>query len=426
MPQILHNTNIEHDKIELTTQQHTALLKKRIEEMKNNSTNLYVGQPVAKQSDDECYTEIASACQKFINEPSEKNEQALAQTLEKHNLQLYCYPADPTSADKKAVARMAFNGYVDRPPEYKLSSIVRDMKNKPAERANTKPDDYNLENSSVWNVFKQIPEFANLKDKVKKGLSVLGIPPEKLPELKCHDFCYIINEQTRNSSYGGAIKVFSESRKARNTKRFINENEEEFRTGLLAMPGINKEYVETLIRAMKRGVTDLSKYKENGHPVWKDEWANQPVLDVHHIVNIKDAQTKETQGQKWTNINDYENMCFIIRYPQHDAMHALEQDLQGNYHEDIFRNRKIGKNTFYRIQPPEGVRCMLGFHNMIYDRKYLGLSEKEKSEIKQKAENNNNRISGSHGRNGWQGHPRNDSHAQRRDWKNERNKYVRP
>ena len=188
--------------------------------MKNNSTNLYVGQPVAKQSDDECYTEIANACQKFINEPSEKNEQALAQTLEKHNLQLYCYPADQTSADKKAVARMAFNGYVDRPPEYKLSPIVRNMKNKPTERTDTKPDDYNLENSSAWSVFKQIPEFAAVEDKVKKGLSVLGIPPE----LKCNDFCYIINEQTRGSFSGGASKVFPESRKARNTKRFIKEN----------------------------------------------------------------------------------------------------------------------------------------------------------------------------------------------------------
>ena len=62
------------------------------------------------------------------------------------------------------------------------------------------------------------------------------------------------------------------------------------------MPDVKKEYVETLIRAMKKGITDLSKYKENGPPVWKDEWANQPVLDVHHITNIKDAQTKESQG----------------------------------------------------------------------------------------------------------------------------------
>ena len=271
---IFHNTDIEHDKADLTTQEQAALLKRRIEEMKRNKTNVFIGQPMATQSDDECYAEISASCQKFINEPSAANEQELAKTLEKHNLQLYCYTADITSEDKKNVARMAFNGYVDRPQEYQLSPIVRNMKNKPLERLATKPDDYNLSNSSTWNVFKQIPEFEAIEDKVRKGLSVLGIPPDKLPELKVKDFCYIINEQMRNSLNGGAARVFSESYKARNTKRFIEENEEEFRAGLLAMQGIKKEYVKTLIRAMKRGITDLTKYKENGQPVWKEEWAD--------------------------------------------------------------------------------------------------------------------------------------------------------
>lgn len=425
MTPIFHNTNIEHDKIELTTEQHASLLKKRIEEMKRSKTNLFVGQPQAVQTDDECYNEISVACGKFINEPDEKNEQELAKTLEKHNLQLYCYSADATTKDKKDVARMAFNGYVDKPFYNQLSETFRTIKDNSDKRAITKPEDYNMENSSVWNVFKQVPEFAVIEDKVKKGLSTFGIPPEKLPELKVKDFCYIINEQMRDPYSGGAVKVFKTSYKARHTKRFIKENEAEFRAGLLAMPGVRKDYVETLISAMKRGITDLTRYKENGVPVWKEEWANQPVVDVHHIVNIKDSATKEAQGKSWTNINDYENMCFIVRYPQHDAMHALEQDLQGNYHDDIFENRRIGKKSFYRIQPPEGVRCMLGFHNMIYDRKYLGLPEKEKTEIKAKAENDKNRISGSHGRNSWHGNPKNNPYAQRKEWKQERGNYVR-
>lgn len=425
MTPIFHETDIAHDKIELTTQQHAALLKSRIADMKRENTNLYIGQPIATQSDDECYNEIATAGSNFINDPSEKNEQQLAQVLEKHNLQLYCYSAAKTSDDKKNVARMAFNGYVDRPLEYQLSEIVRDMKNKPTQRMQTSPEDYDLANSSTWNVFKQISEFAAIEDKVKKGLATLGIPPEKLPELKVKDFCYIINEQLRNASYGGAIRVFNKSYKARNTKRFIRENEEEFRTGLLAMPGVKKEYVETLIRAMQKGITDLTKYKENGKPVWKQEWANQPVLDVHHIVNIKDSATKEGQGKSWTNINDYENMCFIVRYPQHDAMHALEQDLQGNYHDDVFHNKKVGKSTFYRIQPQEGVRCMLGFHNMIYDRNFLGLPEKERNKIKEINEKDQNRISGKYGRGNWQKNPKNDPYAQRRDWNKEKYDYVK-
>lgn len=414
----VHNTDILHQDCNLSSQQRLALLKQRISELKQEQTNLYIGQPLSTKSDDECYQEIAAACEKFIKDPSEKNEQDLAITLESHNLQLYCYPADITSKDKKDVARMAFNGYVDRPLEYQLSPIVRDMKNKPLERQKTTPEDYDLSYSSTWNVFKQVPEFATIEDQVKKGLSVLGIPPKDLPNLQVKDFCYIINEQMRSASSGGAVKVFKESYKARNTKRFIEENEEEFRKGLLAMPGVKKEYVKTLIRAMKNGITDLTKYKENGAPVWKEEWADQPVIDVHHIVNIKDSSTKEAEGKSFTSINDYENMCFIVRYPEHDAMHALEQDLQGNYHEDIFRNRQIGTKMFYRIQPPPGVRCMLGFHNMIYDRKYLGLPEKERNDVKARSENDPNRISGKNGRNNKYDNNSKNSHWQRREWRN--------
>ncbi|MBO7097904.1 MAG: hypothetical protein J6W11_04620, partial [Alphaproteobacteria bacterium] len=112
MAPIYHNTNIEHDKSDLMTQERTSLLKKRIEDLKRANTNLYIGQPQATQSDDECYFEIEEACKKFINDSSEKNEQELAKTLEKHNLQLYCYAADRTSEDVKNIARMAFNGYV--------------------------------------------------------------------------------------------------------------------------------------------------------------------------------------------------------------------------------------------------------------------------------------------------------------------------
>lgn len=422
----IHDTDLWHEQSNLTTQEQAALLKRRIEELKNKQATLYVEKSEGenpKQSDDECYNEIAEACKRFINEPSEKNELELAKTLEKHNLQLYCYSSDVTSDDKKAIARMAFNGRVDRPLDFQLSPIVRDMKNKPQNRLNTKPDDYNLLNSSIWNVFKQIPEFAAIEERVKKGLSVLGIPPEKLPELKVQDYCYIINEQMRGSMNGGAVKVFTESYKARHTKRFINENEEEFRAGMLAMPGVKKEYVETLIRAMKRGWTDLTKYKENGRPVWKDEWADQPVINVHHIINVQDSNAMETDDKKWYNVNDYENMCFIVTYPQHKAMHALEQDLDGNYHNDIFKNRKIGKSMYYRIQPPEGVKCMLGFNNMIYDRAYLNLPEKEKAEIKQRSENNPNRRSGN--RSGYWGNPKNDSLKARRDWHNERSDYVK-
>ena len=110
---------------------------------------MFIGQENTEQSDDECHTEIEMFCKNFINEPTAKTEQELAQVLEKHNLQLYCYSSDVTSQDKKDVARMAFNVYVDRPQEYQLSPIVRSMKNNPQNRISIRSDDYDLSNSST-------------------------------------------------------------------------------------------------------------------------------------------------------------------------------------------------------------------------------------------------------------------------------------
>ena len=346
-----------------------AELLKRIQDLKRQNTVLHQGSVPNTKSGDEIYQEILDSCNKFVSTPTDDTENKLAKVLEENNLVLHSYVYDKTSQDKRDVARMAFNGYVDRPPEFKLSPIMREMKNYPQKRSQTKPEDYDLSASSVWNVFKQVPEFAATEEKLKKGLAIYGIPPEKLPELQCKDFCFILNDQYRTSGKDSA-KVFQEGYKARFTKQFIAEYENEFRQGLMSMKGIRKDYVESLISSMKRGITDMSK-----SPYWKPEWSNQPVVDVHHILNIKDASVREAEGNSFASINSYENMCFIVRHPQHNAMHALEQDLNNNYHEDIFYNREIDKKYIYRIQPPEGVKCMLGFNTFIYDRQKLGVEK---------------------------------------------------
>lgn len=416
-----HETTLWHEKKEITTQEQIAASKRRIEELKRKNTTLYIGQPEAKQTDEQCYNEIADACKELIRTGDDKSEQILAQTLEKHNLRLYCYPSDKVSDFTKAqsaIARMTFNGCL--PPTDCLYACADIVKGIPENKGKINQADYNF-NGTLWEVFKKFPEFAELEDKLRDGLAKKGISSQLLPELKLHDFCYILAEQLQKQNLNEkSISFMEESYKARHTKRFIKENEEEFRAGLLAMPGIRKDYVEALIYAMKEGRTDLTK-PINGKRLWKEEWKDQPVINVHHIVNVKDARVIDD----WTKVNSYENMCFIVTHPQHDAMHAFEQDLQGNYRNDIFHNPKINKSMIYRIQPPEGVRCMLGFHNMIYDKKYVELPEDEKTIIKEKAENDKHRVSGSHGRNIWHGHPKNDPYAQRKDWKREKLDYVR-
>ena len=387
-------TNLQHEEVTSVHSDNNAYqttVKARIAQMHKNRQTLHSNNYVPKKSDDECYQEIRSACKRFIDVPIEENENLLANTLEKYNMQLYSYPCSEISDDKSRVARMAFNGFVERPTENTLSKEMRDRKNKPWERLQTKPEDYDLSASTVWNVFKQIPEFAAIEDKVKKGLSLYGIDPEKLVELNINDFCHIINEQFRSNDNTKA-KVFPESYKAKHTKRFIKENEQEFRAGLLAMEGVREDYVEALIAAMKNGRTDLTK-----PPGYKDEWADQPVVDIHHVINIKDCANIKEDGKNWTGVNDYENMCFIVRHPSHDAMHLIEKmmhtiDDLGNYvaknknKENVFTNEQTGRKFVYRAQPPEGVRCIIGFNAAIYDKKFLGLDENTQTNLPKIAE----------------------------------------
>ena len=116
--------------------------------------------------------------------------------------------------------------------------------------------------------------------------------------------------------------------------------------------------------------------------LFKKAWRiAQPVIDVHHIVNIKDCAQKETNDKSFASINDYNNICFIVRHPNHDAMHALEQELNGHrHHDDIFYNREIDEKYIFRIQAPEGVKCIFGFDKMLYDKEYLGIPIEKKIE----------------------------------------------
>lgn len=362
-----HQTNlVRTQESARLTQNKAAELRKRIDDLKRQQNVLYM-KPI-NQSDDDVYQNIANACNDFVKLPDEANQARLAKILQENELQLHAYRYDPTSETKRRVARMAFNGSIDRPQEYAFSNILREMKNNPLKREKVNPNDYDLSHSTVWNVFREIPEFVATEENVKKGLSIYGIPPEKLSELKWQDFAFILNEQYR-SGYNSSAKVFNESYKARHTKRFIRENEAEFRQGMMSIKGVRKDYVDALVNAMKKGCTDLTK----SH-FWKEEWRNQPVIDVHHIVNVKDASVVEDKGKSFSSVNDYSNMCFIVRHPQHNAMHALEQDLNNNYHEDIFYNRKIDDKFIYRIQPHEHVKCM-GPGFCLYDREALGVKQ---------------------------------------------------
>ncbi|MDR1694086.1 MAG: hypothetical protein LBR70_02690 [Lactobacillaceae bacterium] len=459
-------------------------IRQRLAEMKNTVID-----------DEQAYREIQLAANEFALNNSFETEQKLAQVLEKYNL--YCYPYNEISRDKRDVARMAFTGSIDFVHDGLLSDYLRGLKKGEIPRVDANSnekidtDKYDLTFSTVWNVFNQVSEFAALEETIKKGLARLGVDPKQVANLKQKDFCYIINQELgkdgKNASRNG-VKVFKESYKARHTKRFIQENEAKFRQGMLDMlrktipqrdkeilsrlaevekdvrqknanlpqeklnekiamarnealrdlhvnkeylrnimgaKEKNEEYVNKLIEAMKHGCTDLSSEKdEKGKP----KWEGMPVIDVHHVVNIKDAGAKEGQGKSFAAVNDYENMCFIVRHPQHDAMHALENDLNGDYRgEDVFYNRRIDKKFIYRIQPPPGVKCMFGFNSMIYDEEYLSENNLTKDLLKEEARKNPNNSRNydqeKRNRNNYHGQGRHD--AYRKENKHKNNAFAR-
>ena len=219
------------------------------------------------------------------------------------------------------------------------------------------------------------PRLAEMKGKMLEALAKAGVRPEMLPEMNLNDFKYLMFNHCAVQKGMGFAKLFqakdengnpltyrdiraakdvpvATSAKQENVKRFTKENPQ-FKDMLLKVPGAKKEYVEALVKKMETsGLTDMSKELER-HP----DWANQPAIDVHHIINIKDCRLFEAQGKSYAAVNDYENMCIVSNGTLLDALERSN----GNSGEKAHSIHGSTKRTMVRLEPQPGVRCMLGF-----------------------------------------------------------------
>lgn len=288
---------------------------------------------------------------------------------------------------------MVFNGGVEKPMG-NYSPKFADIANYPYKYAGTpgKAEDYDLESSTVWQAMKEEPRLAEMQDKLKAALAKAGVPKEILPEMNINDFKYLMFNHCAAQKGLGFAKLFQArdengnpltykdrsgkevpvctSAKQENVKRFIKENPQ-FKDMMLKMPGIDKAYVEALVNKMSQsGLTDMSKELER-HP----EWANQPAIDVHHIINIKDCRLFEAEGKSYADVNAYENMCIVSNGTLFDAVnraHGLSDandkaaSVHGSIHsaDMVFKDKASNgdvRRTMVRLEPQPGVRCMLGF-----------------------------------------------------------------
>lgn len=381
--------NLSARKKQILNKNNTAEEKKA--KTQEIETNIITPQETPVLSDAEVYAKLEELSAKFRASNGQKEEEELRQFAAQYHLNLRVEPA-VSKSDKSAIARMVFNGGVEKPMGG-YSQNFSDIANYPYKyAANPKnPEDYNLEDSSIWQVMAEEPRLADLKDKMKAALAKTGVPKEILPEMNLNDFKYLLFTHCGSQRGLGFTKLFQlkdengnplthrdktgkelatcTSAKQENVKRFMRENPQ-FKEMMMKIPGADKNYVEYLCKKMSIfGLTDMSKELER-HP----EWANQPAIDVHHIINIKDCRLFEEQGKSYAAVNDYENMCIVSNGTLLDAINRSKglavENKNGSVHAGIhaadatLKDEKENgdiKRTMVRLEPQPGVRCMLGF-----------------------------------------------------------------
>lgn len=392
----MHRDPEQHKKrgVNLSTRKKQILTKNKTTE--ENQKKEVVEEKVVVEapvlSDKEIGEELNRLTAAFRATNGEKEEGELRAFAALHHLNLRVGTA-VSKTDKSVIARMVFNGGVEKPMG-NYSPKFADIANYPYKYAGTpgKADDYDLESSTVWQAMKEEPRLAEMQDKLKAALAKAGVPKEILPEMNINDFKYLMFNHCAAQKGLGFAKLFQArdengnpltykdrsgkevpvctSAKQENVKRFIKENPQ-FKDMMLKMPGIDKAYVEALINKMSQsGLTDMSKELER-HP----EWANQPAIDVHHIINIKDCRLFEAEGKSYADVNAYENMCIVSNGTLFDAVnraHGLSDandkaaSVHGSIHsaDMVFKDKDSNgdvRRTMVRLEPQPGVRCMLGF-----------------------------------------------------------------
>lgn len=392
----MHRDPEQHKKrgVNLSTRKKQILTKNKTTE--ENQKKEVVEEKVVVEapvlSDKEIGEELNRLTAAFRATNGEKEEGELRAFAALHHLNLRVGTA-VSKTDKSVIARMVFNGGVEKPMG-NYSPKFSDIANYPYKYAGTpgKAEDYDLESSTVWQAMKEEPRLAEMQDKLKAALAKAGVPKEILPEMNINDFKYLMFNHCAAQKGLGFAKLFQArdengnpltykdrsgkevpvctSAKQENVKRFIKENPQ-FKDMMLKMPGIDKAYVEALINKMSQsGLTDMSKELER-HP----EWANQPAIDVHHIINIKDCRLFEAEGKSYADVNAYENMCIVSNGTLFDAVnraHGLSDandkaaSVHGSIHsaDMVFKDKDSNgdvRRTMVRLEPQPGVRCMLGF-----------------------------------------------------------------
>ena len=294
----------------------------------------------------------------------------------------------PLSREEKHIIRMDFYGSINQtekvPPRTNLSERYLQFINAPqTQQAERPPQDYNLDASPTWQLFRQFPRFQKIESELKEQMHKMHIPAELLPAMNAYDFSDILYNYFKEDENSPKAHLFLGARKSF-IKDFIRHNETAFRK-YLTQTNVDKRYIDALVDEMKRlGKTSNimvmdpikwktlfkqyqkagliptdevytpdvpQKYKElikehndyfkvavldkEGKPL------SGPEFSVHHKTAVKDAATIPDLA----DVNKFENLCLTIDSPYHRILHSLDMtqtiDKRESYKSRIYMNKDI-------------------------------------------------------------------------------------
>ena len=294
----------------------------------------------------------------------------------------------PLSREEKHIIRMDFYGSINQtekvPPRTNLSERYLQFINAPqTQQAELPPQDYNLDTSPTWQLFRQFPRFQKIESELKEQMHKMHIPAELLPAMNAYDFSDILYNYFKEDENSPKAHLFLGARKSF-IKDFIRHNETAFRK-YLTQTNVDKRYIDALVDEMKRlGKTSNimvmdpikwktlfkqyqkagliptdevytpdvpQKYKElikehndyfkvavldkEGKPL------SGPEFSVHHKTAVKDAATIPDLA----DVNKFENLCLTIDSPYHRILHSLDMtqtiDKRESYKSRIYMNKDI-------------------------------------------------------------------------------------
>ena len=316
---------------------------------------------------------------------------------------------------KSRVMRAAWNGIIKTPHKDKLSTFMQDillirehlgnpnasaeLKKKIADYTSVsyKPEDYDLSQSEVWNICKQVPQFAELQNNLLKRICVLDIPPQKIPELSYADISYLLNSSivSRTKSYSDGEGIPIASDKVKYFKELVKNNEKELRKSLQSyyQQKFTMQMINDGIAQKKSDVKIQKKVKAKAEiateKVIKDMQAGRANKDFngHHNFALSNiSYFEKVTGKPFTEINKH---IVLINKDFHDLIHMNENNVDKNGRIRIEQNLShrtkyvparlllkennkitgyIGRAYSFAIMAKPGIKAMIDFRSFIFDK----------------------------------------------------------